>query len=267
MFMPRIKRQIRNILEDTPEAGAPARVVSLVFMVVILLNVLAVILETVPALSLRYARGFQLFEIFSVALFTIEYVLRLWACTLDPRFSHPVTGRLRYAVHPLALIDLIVILPFWLPMIVPVDLRALRALRLLRLFSVFKMGRYSESLQTLGRVFVAKKEELTVTMFMILMVLVMISSVMYFVEHDSQPNVFSSIPASMWWAVVTLTTVGYGDIYPVTSLGKVLGSVIAVLGIGMFALPAGILGSGFVDELHKKRRPSRDCPHCGKTLE
>lgn len=255
-MLTRLKRRVRDILEDTPEAGAPARVVSLVFMVVILLNVLAVILETVPALSARYARGFRLFEIFSVALFTVEYVLRLWACTLDPRFAHPLTGRLRYAAHPLALIDLIVILPFWLPMIVPVDLRALRALRLLRLFSVFKMGRYSESLQTLGRVFVAKKEEFTVTVMMIAMVLVMISSVMYFIEHDAQPNVFSSIPASMWWAVVTLTTVGYGDIYPITTLGKVLGSVIAVLGIGMFAIPAEILGSGFVDELRRKRQPA-----------
>jgi voltage-gated potassium channel len=102
---------------------------------------------------------------------------------------------------------------------------------------------------------------------MVVIALVMISSVMYFVEHDAQPKVFSSIPASMWWAVVTLTTVGYGDIYPVTTLGKILGSIVAVLGIGMFALPAGILGSGFVEELQKRRKAPKECPHCGKAVE
>ena len=262
-----VKQQIRDILEDSPTGGAMARLVSLFFTTVVLLNVLAVILETVPEFSDRYRQPFKIFETFSVLLFTIEYVLRLWASTLDPRFTHPIKGRIRYALRPLAVIDLIVILPYYLPMIVPMDLRALRALRLLRLLTLFKLGRYSESLQTMGRVFATKKEELTVTMLMVVIALVMISSVMYFVEHDAQPKIFSSIPASMWWAVVTLTTVGYGDIYPVTTLGKILGSIIAVLGIGMFALPAGILGSGFVEELQKSRKSPKACPHCGQAVE
>jgi voltage-gated potassium channel len=112
-----------------------------------------------------------------------------------------------------------------------------------------------------------KREELLVTLFVLLLLLLFASSLIYFAEHDAQPDIFSSIPAAMWWAVATLTTVGYGDVYPVTTVGKLVASVIAVLGIGMFALPTGILGAGFVEELQSRKRRPRTCPHCGKSLE
>jgi voltage-gated potassium channel len=140
----------------------------------------------------------------------------------------------------------------------------LRVLRLLRIVRVAKLGRYSESIQVLGRVFAAKKEQLLSTLFILLMLLVISSCLMYDAERQAQPDRFSSIPAAMWWAVTTLTTVGYGDVCPVTPGGKVIASVIAILGIGMFALPTAILGSGFLEEIAPKK-PAK-CPHCGNEI-
>jgi voltage-gated potassium channel len=134
----------------------------------------------------------------------------------------------------------------------------------MRIVRVAKLGRYSESLQTLGRVFAAKKEQLVSTLFILLMLLVVSSCLMYYVEQAAQPDRFSSIPAAMWWSVTTLTTVGYGDVCPVTITGKLVASVIAILGIGMFALPTAILGSGFLEEIAPKK-PAK-CPHCGKEI-
>jgi voltage-gated potassium channel len=186
---------------------------------------------------------------------------------LDERFKNPVFGRLRYVLTPLALVDLIAILPFYLPMVMRVDLRFVRVVRLLRMFRLVKIGRYSRSFKLLGRVIKNKKEDILITLFAGAVILVVASSAMYLVERNVQPDSFSSIPAAMWWGVITLTTVGYGDVTPVTTIGKIIGGIIAVLGIGMFALPAGILGSGFVEEVEKMRSKRVKCPHCGKHLD
>ncbi|MCE5278070.1 MAG: ion transporter [Planctomycetaceae bacterium] len=146
-------------------------------------------------------------------------------------YSRPVLGRLRAAASPMMLIDLLAILPFYLPFI-DADLRFLRSLRLLRIFRLAKIARYSNALQTLGRVLGNHKVELAATGFVMLILLILSSTLMYYAENDAQPQAFSSVPASMWWAVATMTTVGYGDMCPVTPLGKVLGSFIAILGIG-----------------------------------
>ena len=153
---------------------------------------------------------------------------------------------------PLAIIDLLAILPFYLPMIIPLDLRFIRAVRLFRLFRLFKMGRYSKAVFILKKVLKEKKEELVLIIFVIFLLLIIFSSLMYFIEKEAQPEAFSNIPEAMWWGIITLTTVGYGDVYPITPLGKILGALIAFLGIGMFALPAGILGSGLVEIVRKK---------------
>jgi len=141
-------------------------------------------------------------------------------------------------------------------------------LRLFRLFRLFKLGRYSKSLRTIGNVVYARRGELLVTGFLIFVLLIISSSLLYYAERDAQPDKFSSIPASLWWSVVTLTTVGYGDVFPITPLGKIFGSVISFLGIGLFALPAGILGGGFLEEVKKSKlcKP-KVCPHCGGTIE
>jgi len=261
-----IRKRVFEILELAETGDLVSRICDVCLIGLIAANVLAVILETVPSLS-QYSGFFSTFEVVSVAIFTAEYLARVWACISDERYRGNVRGRFRFIVSPMALVDLAAILPFYLPALLPVDLRVLRALRLLRLLRVLKFGRYSGALRSLGAVFRAKKEELVITSSVVFLLVVLASSAMYFVEHEAQPEMFSSIPASMWWAVATLTTVGYGDTYPVTVLGKVLGAVVAVLGIGMFALPAGILASGFGEELQRRTERRRTCPHCGKSLD
>lgn len=265
--MQKVKKRVYEFLHEVSSSDRHVRAFRVFIITLIFLNVFAVILETVESLSLQYVIPFKVFDAFSVFVFTVEYLLRLWTCTTDEKFRGTLKGRIRFAVTPFALVDLIAILPFYLPMFLPLDLRFIRALRLFRLLRILKMGRYSESLRTLGNVLKEEKEELLVTVFTVLVLLVVASSLMYFVENSAQPKVFSSIPATMWWGVATLTTVGYGDMYPVTPLGRFLGAIIALLGIGAIAIPAGILTNGFAKEIQRKREKSDICPYCGKEIE
>jgi voltage-gated potassium channel len=262
-----LKTRISGILEPGDD---DSRYFDPFIIGLILLNVAAVVLATVDWLYLRYASFFNAFEIFSVAVFTVEYILRVWSCTAKPEFKDPVRGRLRFMITPLALIDLLVVLPFYLPIVFP-DLRFMRALRLFRLFRVLKLARYSSSLQTFADVLKLKKEELLLMLFAIMILLIISSGLMYNVEHEAQPDNFSSIPEAMWWGIVTLGTVGYGDIYPVTPWGKFIGSMVVILGIGLFALPAGILASGLAEVLAKRKEEQEMagmvCPHCGRCID
>ena len=260
----RVKKRFYELLDNSTIESKLERNLNIFLMGLIFLNVLAVILETEERLFLRFKVIFYWFEVASVLIFTVEYLLRLWSCTENPKFKHPLWGRIRFMLTPMAMIDLLAILPFYLPMLIKVDLRFLRVLRLFRIFRLLKLGRYVKSLRTINNVFKEKKEELFIAIFSVLILLVLSSSLMYFVERDAQPDKFTSIPAALWWGISALTTIGYGDIYPITLLGKMLGSIIAILGIGLFALPAGILASGFAGEIHKKDTGSGKCPHCGK---
>ena len=257
-----LKKRTFEILETALPGDKASRAFDIFIISLIALNVLAVILETEKAIYSKAPIFFHLFEVISVIIFTIEYLLRIWSCTINENYRQPLFGRVKFALTPLALVDLFAILPFYIPMIIPLDLRFLRAIRLVRLFRLFKLGRYSEALKLFGRVLKAKKEELYITVFIVFLLLIIASSLLYFVEHEAQPNKFSSIPASMWWGVATLTTVGYGDTCPITPMGKFFASIISLLGIGLFALPAGILSSGFVEEIRKKRTKII-CPYCG----
>ena len=261
-----MKQRLFEILEPAPDGNWVSKSVDLMIMILILLNVIAVILESLPSWE-QYSTSFQVFETFSIFIFTVEYLLRIWCCNLIKRYEHPVAGRLKFALTPMALIDLLTILPYYLFMLVPYDMRTFRLLRMLRLLRLLKLGRYINSLRVLGNVLFVKKEELLITVFFGTLLLILSSTFMYFLENQYQPQAFSSIPAAMWWGVATLTTVGYGDIYPVTAVGKTLGAIIAVLGVGMFALPAGILASGFAEEIEKlKIKKTAACPHCGKEV-
>lgn len=269
-MLERTRRRLFEVLHVAANEDPVARSVNIAIMTLILFSVVSVVIETVEAIAAEHRTFFRWGEIVTVAVFSAEYVLRLWTCTLDPKYAAPVAGRLKFALTGYALIDLAAVVPFYVTLatrFVRVDFRFLRAARLLRFFRLFKLGRYSSSMQTLGSVFRRKKEEIVITLFLVAILITIASSLMYFVENPVQPDKFSSIPESMWWAVATLTTVGYGDIYPVTPLGKVCGAVVAVLGIGLFALPAGLLGSGFVEELQRKRSAATlTCPHCGGKL-
>lgn len=265
-MLERLKIRIYDILVETDDGELVDRIVAVFLMLLILVNAAAVVAETVDDLNQRFGSIFHAIEAVSIAIFSIEYLLRLWIAPLDPKYSKPFTGRLRYAFSLMAIVDLLAILPAFLPLIFAVDLRIIRFLRIFRLFRLFKMSRYVASLNSLDDVVRSKKEELTVTVIMIAMMLLFSSSLMYVVETEAQPDKFPDIPSAMWWGVATLTTVGYGDIFPITPLGKLLGGFIAFLGIGIFALPTGILASGFADEIRKrqtKEENSQSCPHCG----
>ncbi|MFT5375710.1 MAG: voltage-gated potassium channel [Candidatus Latescibacterota bacterium] len=255
------------LLEPGDDTG---RIIDFSIVILIFLNVLALIFETVEPIYRLNRSAFEAFENFSLVVFSIEYLLRLWSCTTNPRYAHPVKGRLHFFFSFFGLIDLLAILPFFLPFF-GIDLRFVRTVRLLRIFRIVKLVRYSRALRLLGKVVMDRKEELLSIFFVLLTLLVVSSSLMYFVEHDVQPEVFPSIPSTMWWGIVTLTTVGYGDAFPITALGQTIAAIIAVLGIGMFALPAGILGAGFTEELERMRvsgdvdEPAQ-CPHCGEHI-
>jgi voltage-gated potassium channel len=168
-------------------------------------------------------------------------------------------------VSPGALIDLVAFLPFYIPFFIEVDLRTLRILRLLRFLRVLKMGRYTKASKIISSVLHAKREELLISFLITIFSIIAASTVMFFVEHEAQPQAFASIPAAMWWSVTTLTTVGYGDVVPITNWGKLFSGIISLLGFGLFALPAGILASGFSREFSKTEK-KHFCPHCGHEL-
>lgn len=265
--MNRVKKRFYEILEVASPGDKPSRIFDIFIISLIFLNVVAIILESIEKLSLQFYSFFRIFEIFSVIIFTIEYMLRIWSSTENSKYKKPLIGRIRFILTPLALVDLFAILPFYLPMFIPIDLRFIRAVRLIRLFRLFKMGRYSQSMKLFGKVMKAKKEELFIAIFAVFILLTISSSLLYHVEKEAQPEAFSSIPAAMWWGISALTTVGYGDVYPITSLGKFFGAIISLLGIGLFALPAGILSAGFVEEIRKRREGEKLCPHCGEKIE
>lgn len=260
---------------DQPGVGA---VVRRFLTFLILLNVVAVVLETVPGWPAAAPGVFQAIEVTSVAIFTIEYLLRLWCAPERTPHLGALRSRLRWIVSPSALVDLVAVLPSWLPWL-GFDLRSVRLLRLLRLARVAKIGRYSLAVHTLQNVLRSKAPDLLSLLGLLLVLLVVSSTVMFHFENEAQPQVFSSIPATMWWGIVTLTTIGYGDMSPVTTAGRAFGGVIAILGIAMFALPAGLLGAAFVDELGKARAAARakragggqhrgaTCPHCGQPID
>jgi voltage-gated potassium channel len=261
-----IRARTWRILEQTHPADWAARWCNWILIWLIILNILAVILETIDSLHQRYADSFSIFEVTSVMAFTVEYLLRLWSCVEEPAYANPVVGRLRFMARGMSLVDLTAILPFYLPFVV-VDLRFVRILRLFRLVRIAKITRYSSSLRLIFRVLASRKEELAMVVVVMMMVLVISSCLMYYCENSAQPKVFSSIPAAMWWSISTLTTVSYGDAYPITVAGKILSSIIAVIGVGLFALPAGILGAGFIEEIKKHRHHKTVCPHCGKEIQ
>jgi voltage-gated potassium channel len=260
-----IRKRTWEIVEVAKPGNRLSRIFDVFILSLIFLNVIAVIIGSVAFVQQEYGDLLDLFEAVSVLVFTVEYVARLWSCTFDARFQHSLVGRLTFMFQPMPLIDLVAIAPFYLPFL-GIDLRSLRALRLLRIVRVAKVGRYYTSLTLIKNVFNSKKEELILTSAVMVLLVVVSSSILYYCENPVQPDSFSSIPATMWWAIATLTTVGYGDMYPVTAFGKFFACIIAVTGIGMFALPTGILGAGFVEEIQKRKSEPKICPHCGKEL-
>ena len=260
-----LRRTVYSILETS---AGNRRGISLLFNIVLItiitLNAIAIVLHTVPAYRQQYDRLFYDFELFSVLFFTVEYGLRVWVCVENDKYQHGFWGRLRYVVSASAIIDLLAILPFYVTLFTT-DLAIIRILRLFRIFRLFRISKYSHAYRMILQVIRDKKEELVLSLTMVVFMLIIISSVMYYVEHPAQPQAFSSIPATMWWGINAMATVGYGDIHPITPLGKLLAGLSSILGIALFALPTGILVSGFTEHIRYQKAPKK-CPHCGRDL-
>lgn len=266
--MKTLRETVYEIIEEAAPGHRASEIFDIFLITLITLNVVALIVGTVEGIHGISPRAFHFFENASVGVFSVEYVLRVWTCTEDPKYAHPVKGRLRYIFSPLALIDLLAVLPVFLVFFVNLRGLDLRFLRLVRLLArIVRLSRYFSSLRTLGKVLHTKRGDLTAVVTVLFLLLVMTSSLMFFAEHRAQPEEFASIPMAMWWSIITLTTVGYGDVFPVTGAGRMLAGVIAIVGIGLFALPAGILGSGFMEALDKEEREQVRCPHCGELID
>lgn len=247
------KQKVFEVLEDGFDGSFLSKILSGFIVILIIANVTAIILESYAPIGQNYHLEFYYFNIFSVAVFTIEYLARLWVCTEHQHLdkSKPIRSRITYFFTPVALVDLMAIAPFYLAFIIPIDLRYLRMLRMLRLL---KLTHYFKGLRLF--VDVVKKELPSIGAAIIIMgVLVILSaSIIYSVEHDVQPEAFGSIPAAIWWSVVTMTTVGYGDVTPITFLGKFISIFIMLLGVGIVALPAAMLAAKFGDELRTRKK-------------
>lgn len=267
-----IKERIYNLIRDDDENDLASNIFDGIIITLIIINVALVVAQTF-SIPETVQKVFDWIELISVIIFSIEYLLRVYTADLmHPELSH-FKARIKYIFSFMALIDLLAILPFYLPYLVPIDLRVLRILRVVRLLRIFKINRYTTALTSIGTVFKRKKAQLLSSIFVVLLLMIMAAVLMYNVESEAQPEAFSNALSALWWAVATFTTVGYGDIYPVTVLGKILSAIIALLGIGLVAVPTGIISAGFtelIDEEKDKRSEEDEksyCPYCGHKLD
>lgn len=242
------RNALHTFLEEDYPRGFGKKLFRSFMYALISVNILLIVLETAPDITPATAGISTTIYFFSICIFIVLYILRLWVCVEDSRFAKPLTGRLRYMVTPYAVVDLLVLIAFTTPVSFMRDPLVYEVIRFLRLSIILKLIRYSDSLRTMTRMFISKRKPLGMALYMLLFLLLITSTMMFLVEHAAQPDKFSSVAESMWWGIETLTTLGYGDIVPVTPAGKLLGGFVALLGIGMFAIPAGILASGFYEE-------------------
>ena len=258
-------RAAYDILEGSGVRGATAFQVFIVSL--ILLNVASIIIESEDWVLAEHMTYLEWFETVSLCIFAGEYALRLSLYRM--RGDTRRFALARFAVSPMMLVDLIVIAPLFLPFL-GVDTRVVRILRILRLFAVFKLARMNDSIAEFSGVIRARASDLGLAFMILILAMILASTMMYYAERDAQPEVFSSISASMWWGVVTFTTIGYGDTIPITPLGRAIGAVVALLGIAVYAIPAGIMATAFNEYRKRGGRGGGGgdtCPHCGKSID
>ncbi len=244
-----VRQKIHAALNRTVYSGEMHDLIDITLGGVIFLSVLAVMLESVESIHEFMAAEFIIFDTFSVAVFTIEYLGRVYSCVEDPDYEDPITGRLKYMLTPSAMIDLLAVLPFYLVYFVQIDLRFLRVVRLMRLL---KFTRYNKAMTMLSEVVAEQLPALSTALFILIITTIFAASLIYLFEHEAQPDKFTSIPESTYWAVITLLSVGYGDLYPITPVGQFLTMIITVMGLGLVALPTGILASGFTEKMRQQ---------------
>jgi voltage-gated potassium channel len=244
----KIQKRTSELLSKGNISDKPSQYVDMILFVLIILNVAAVCLESVKPIGDKYRTTFSVFEIFSVIIFSAEYLLRVWSSPArkDLGNSSSLVKRLKYIFSFTGLIDFLAVIPSILPYFFGgIDLRWLRVLRLLRLL---KISNYSSALEDFFSAIKDDWRSFSAALYLMLIALFLSSSLMYIAEHESQPDKFSSIPETMWWGLITLTTVGYGDVSPITPLGKVIGALTAIMGVCTVALLTGIVASAFANQ-------------------
>lgn len=256
------KRKLFLVLDDHKSRKPLNRLFHGLLFALIILSSLLLIIETVGSISQTYSSYFFALEVLTMVFFTIEYLMRVYTCTELHAYSKPITGRIKYIFTPLMLIDILSIIPFYL-IIFSSNYSGFYIFSIFRVLRLFKAIRYVEAFKLIGKVFYIQREQLLVSFIFILFVFVFASSIIYIAEKDAQPHKFSDIPTAMWYTVSTITTVGYGDVYPITVIGKVTGGLISMAGLLLFAIPTSILTSGFLKLSQQTKK--QVCPHCGKT--
>lgn len=245
-----LKHRLLHILEGDPAAGKPGRFVQSALIALVIANIVSIILESVHHLHTDYLAYFHGFEVFSIVVFTIEYLARFWTAS-EKHEDQPWLARRKYALSFFGLIDLISILPFYLQFFVPgMDLRILRVVRLLR---TFKLSHFNSAIEDLFSALYHARASVYSTIYLFLIALLLTSTAMYHVEHELQPDKFGSIPAAMYWSVISLTTVGYGDVTPVSSLGKFISAITAFLGVSSVAMLTGVVASAFANQVERRK--------------
>jgi voltage-gated potassium channel len=283
-----LKQKIFRIIDEELNDNTPYNIIDVFLTTLIMLNVICIVVESfLPVKSDFLSR----FEVFSVIVFTLDYILRVWTSDLkDTRYTG-IKSKIKFILSPMGLIDFISFAPFYLTLFLPIaiDGRIFRALRLLRLLRILKLSRYIDSFLIIKNVFKQRKHELIMTGFLAFLLIVISSTLMFEIEHDAQPDKFPDILTTFWWAIATLTTIGYGDVYPITGSGKLLSAIISLIGIGFIALPTGIISSSLLDEYRNTKTLNTEiaaepiiksneekllnqaeeykyCPHCGKKI-
>lgn len=236
----------------------------------ILGSILVVVLESVSLPTIGH-EILSVLNIMTIIVFSAEYIVRVWVSDLRYPKLHPLKARIKYMLSPMALVDLIAILPFYMPFLFPFDLRTIRMIRLIKVFRIFNMNEYTHGFYIILSVLKDRAAQLISSLFVVTILILISAVTMYNVESAAQPTVFKNALSGVWWAVCTLTTVGYGDIYPITFFGRVFAAIISILGIGLVAIPTGIISSGFIEATSKENHKSHKdkihyCPNCGIKL-
>ena len=248
------RRRVSEIIEVGASDDIPSRCYDFAGTLILLLNVAVTVLYTFDEMELRYGSILLLLESVTVAFFAVDYCLRLWTAQfIRPNLSE---GRAlwKYVTSMTGLIDLLSFLPYYLPVFFPAGAAVFRMFRAVRIFRLFQINAYYDSLNVIGEVISSKRQQLMSSVFIILLLMLSSSLCMYSLEHEAQPEVFTNAFSGIWWSVSTLLTVGYGDIYPITTMGKIFSIIITCLGVGMVAIPTGIISAGFVDQYSRLKR-------------
>ena len=266
----KIKRRVFEVLSKGSDGDWASKLFDGIIMALIAVSIVSIMLESFENLNVKYRVVLSVLEVICVVVFTIEYLLRIW--TADELYPESKKPRLKYVFSFAAIMDMLAILPFYVPFITA-DLRFLRMMRmfrLMRLLRVFKLGRYVDALNTVSKVIKSTMSQLVISLVICFFLMLFSSIIMYTVENPVQPEQFPNIIASLWWAICTLTTVGYGDVYPITAAGRFFAAIISLVGIGIIAIPTGIIAAGFTTAISKQEQTEDQkhfCPYCGHKLD